>query len=365
MTSRKAVIWVAISVFLCSALALYAAERACVKVRPVVATESVEVDADDPAIWVNSRNPAQSLILATDKGGSLYVFGLDGKIRQRITGLRGPNNVDVEYGFVLQGRRVDIAVVTEADARRLRVYEISAEDGKLRDVSGDNLGVFRTGGQGAKPMGIGIYRRPRDRAIFAIVSRSKGPKQNYMGQYRLSDDGTGRVKAEEVRKFGRFSGKGTIEAVAVDDEAGYVYYGDEEAGIRKYFADPDKPGADKELAFFGEADFLKDREGIAVYCLDGLAGYIICSDQTLDSRYLIYQRKGTDRDPHDHSELLKVVCGGAEYTDGLDATSKSLGPRFPNGILVVMNNRERNFLVYDWRHIAQTGTPVLGTRGNK
>ena len=71
-------------------------------------------------------------------------------------------------------------------------------------------------------MGIGLYRRPKDGAIFAIVSPKAGPKTNYLWQYRLDDDGTGRVKATFVRRFGAFSGNGEIEAVAVDDELGYV-----------------------------------------------------------------------------------------------------------------------------------------------
>ena len=107
------------------------------------------------------------------------------------------------------------------------------------------------GDEGA-PMGIGLYKRPKDGAIFAIVSPKAGPRQYYLWQYRLEDDGTGRVKATFVRRFGDFSGVGEIEAIAVDDELGYVYYADEVAGIHKWLADPDAPGADRELTLFGD-----------------------------------------------------------------------------------------------------------------
>ena len=73
------------------------------------------------------------------------------------------------------------------------------------------------------------------------------------------------MKATFVRYFGAFSGTGEIEAVAVDDALGYVYYADEGNGIRKYHADPDHRDAASELAHFGRTGFRADREGIAIY----------------------------------------------------------------------------------------------------
>lgn len=339
-----------------------------VDIKPAVATEAVEVDADDPAIWVNRRDPAQSLILGTDKGGAeikgaLYVFGLDGKIRQKIAGLDKPNNVDVEYGFRLGDRRIDIAVLTEANARRLRVYEITPA-GRLIDISGDRTVVFSGEPRDqTRPMGISLYKRPGDGAVYAIVSRALGPTNGYLAQYLLKDDGSGKVEAVQIRRFGGFSGEDCIEAVAVDDELGYVYYADESTCIRKYHADPDHPAADKELAAFGVSEYERDREGIAIYTLADGTGYVICTDQTGgNSRYLIYPREGSPGKPHDHGKALKTVRGGAQGTDGIDAVSIPLGSQFPNGILVVMNSTGRNFLIYDWRTVAQTGKPRLSTR---
>jgi hypothetical protein len=59
------------------------------------ATAPVPNDPDDPAIWVNDANPGGSLIIGTDKQegvGGLYVFGLDGRLRQAITPMDRPNN---------------------------------------------------------------------------------------------------------------------------------------------------------------------------------------------------------------------------------------------------------------------------------
>ena len=339
-----------------------------VDIQPRVTTDPVGEDADDPAIWVHPEDPSRSLILGTNKtlapSGALVVFGLDGKIRQTLDGLDRPNNVDVEYGLDLGGQPTDIAVVTERYQKRLRVFSIATDGSGLVDVSSiDGLNVFEGEvGERTAPMGIALYRRPGDGAILAIVGRKEGPLEGYLWQYLLEDDGKGKVKATKVREFGTFSGLEEIEAIAVDDELGYVYYADEGNGIHKWHADPDHPDAGQELAHFGKEGFTADREGIAIYTLSDGTGYILCTDQLEgNSEYQIYRREGEPGNPHDHSEVVRVVRGGADSTDGIDATSAPLGPAFPAGLLVAMNSASRNFLIFDWNDIATLGEPKLKT----
>jgi 3-phytase len=211
-------------------------------------------------------------------------------------------------------------------------------------------------------MGIGLYRRPKDGAIFAIIAPKAGPKQEYLWQYRLEDDGTGRVKATLVRRFGAFSGVGEIEAVAVDDELGYVYYADEGTGIHKWLADPDAADAKRELALFGTTGYEQDREGIGVYTMPGGKGYIVSVDQLPgESVFHVYRREGEPGRPHDHSATLLTFKGGADATDGLDVTSAALGPEFPDGMVIAMNSAARNFLFYDWRDVAAAAVPRLAS----
>jgi len=354
-----------------------------VDIRAVVATAPVSDDPDDPAIWVHPSDPAQSLIIGTNKvaapRGALVVFGLDGKIRQTIAGLDRPNNVDVEYGLMVGGKPIDIAVTTERLQHRLRIYRIgnSAASvsersqtgpplpdgrGSVTDISSGGGAPVLDGetGERAEPMGIALYRRPRDGTVFAIISPKTGPRDGYLWQYRLQDDGAGRVKAAKVRRFGSFSGLKEIEAIAVDDALGYVYYGDEGNGIHKWHADPDHPQAARELAHFGRTEFAGDQEGIAIYARNDGTGYIVCTDQIAgNSHYHIYRREGGPGGPHDHAAMLKCVRGGADSTDGIEVTSAPLGPVFPNGLLVVMNSGPRNFLLYRWEDVALTGVPKL------
>jgi 3-phytase len=293
---------------------------------------------------------------------------MDGQIRQIISGIDRPNNVDVEYGFRLGGRSIDIAVATERLKRQLRVFRVDPADGRLSDLGGVPILHDQPGESGA-PMGIGLYRRERDAAIFAIVAPKEGPREGYLWQYRLTDAGGGRIAAEFVRRFGTFSAttvreENEIEAVAVDDALGHVYYADEADGIHKWHADPDHPEAARELAHFGRTGYRGDREGIAVYSLPDGTGYIVCTDQLDgDSEYHVYPRAGTPQNPHDHSREIAVVRGGADATDGLEISSAPLGPGLPHGIMVAMNSAAKNFLVFRWQDVAAAIDPPLRSSG--
>src|SRR5262245_2844361 len=178
------------------------------EIRPVIETPSASGDTDDPAIWVNPKDRAQSLIIGTIKepapAGALAVYSLDGKLVERVDNIDRPNNVDI------QG---DICVVTERLKRQLRVYRVFAVKPHLRLVGTAPVFEGEQGERGA-PMGIGLYERPKDKALFAIVSRKTGPEAGYLWQYRLRVSGN-TLNIANVRKLGAFSGNGEVEAVAV------------------------------------------------------------------------------------------------------------------------------------------------------
>lgn len=326
----------------CFLILVGCATKAPLDVPIAVATDPVAQDADDPAIWVNAADPAKSLIFGTNKvkapNGAIVVFGLDGRIRQTVDGVDRPNNIDVEYKLDGIG---DIAVATERMQDRLRVFAVTAEG--IRGIG--------TVASCKEPMGIGLYRRPSDGAIFAIVApkgRENSPREGYLQQFRLTAK-EGQVTGELVRTFGRFSGSKEIEAVVVDDELGFVYYADEGEGIRKYHADPDHSDAGKELAIIGKTGYRGDREGLTIYRTGPGTGYLISTDQLpKNSRYRVYRREG-------RNEEVFTFAGGADTTDGIDATSSPLGAAFPQGLFIAMNSSGRNFLIYRWQDVAKAG----------
>ena len=312
--------------------------------QPLVVTDTVFGDTDDPAIWINQSNLDSSLVLGTDKhksNGGVYVFFLNGKIdtcRSKLQ-LKRINNVDVAYDFKLNNLKVDIAVATERDQHTIRIFALPS----MQIIDGGGIKVFEDDSLNL-PMGIALYRRPRDGNIFAIVGRKEGPRIGYLYQYLLYDSAT-LVKTKLVRKFGTYSGKKEIESIAVDHQLGYVYYSDEQVGIRKYHADPDS--ADVQLAIFGSNEFKEDNEGISIFSTSDKEGYILVSDQSAN-KFNLYARQGSANNPHEH-KLINSIPFSTNNSDGSDITSIEL-PGFKGGLFVAMSDN-KTFQFYSWEQI--------------
>jgi 3-phytase len=303
--------------------------------QPLIISDTVENDTDDPAIWINPQDPAQSIVIGTDKNekGGLYSFDMAGKIiaGKTIKGLQRPNNVDLEYGLMLKGKPTDIAVVTERLTHKLRIFSVpdmkAVDNGGIPVFSGDTTTGYRD------LMGIALFKSGKGK-IYAIVGRKTGPTDgHYLWQYELSDNGNGAVKATLVRKFGQYSGKNEIESIYVDDVLGYVYYSDEGTGVRKYYADPDK--GDAELALFATTGFAQDHEGISMYATSDSTGFILVSDQQAQA-FQIFPREGISTNVHAHPLLRKVKVAALE-SDGSEMIALPINAQFKNGLFVAMS----------------------------
>jgi len=317
-------------------------------IKPTIITDTVENDTDDPAIWLHPTDKSKSLIIGTDKdeNGGLYVFDLQGKcIKEKtIKGLKRPNNVDIEYGLMLNGKATDIAVVTERLTHKLRLFALPTmqpiDNGGIEVFEGETQTDYRD------LMGIALYKNPLGK-IFVIVGRKTGPTNGkYLWQYELSDNGRGGVEAKLVRKFGKFSGQKEIESIAIDDQLGYVYYSDETVGIRKYYADPLK--GNEELALFGQNLFKRDNEGISIYNTSDSTGYILVSNQQANT-FVVFAREGKQTNTHQHQMITEIPLSTLE-SDGSDVTNVTLNPQFSKGLFVAMS-LGKVFHYYDWNVI--------------
>jgi 3-phytase len=316
--------------------------------KPVLVTNKVDFDSDDPAIWIHPTDPSKSLIIGTDKGddkgrGGLFVFDLNGvKDTSKTIPLLRPNNVDIAYDLDLNGTPTDIAVCTERGTNNIRVIAIPS----MKLIDGGGIPVFADD-ELRSPMGIALYTDRATQKIYAIVGRKTGPKNGYLYQYLLNADTTGLVRGKLVRKFGQFSGKKEIESVVVDNELGYVYYSDEGVGVRKYYAHPDS--SDIQLALFATTGIAEDHEGLSIYKANDGSGYLLLSDQQAN-QFHIFPREGSNKSPHDHP-LIKIVMTATVESDGNDVTSRSLNPIFTNGLFVAMST-DGTFQFYKWEDIA-------------
>lgn len=308
------------------------------RIKPVVVTQPVPYDSDDPAIWIHPLNPSQSLIIGTDKGsddglGGLYVFDLEGRLdsARSVPGLQRPNNVDVAYGLQLGTRNVDIAVATVRGDNQIKVFSLP----DMVSIDGGGIEVF-VGEEKRSPMGIALYTDPVTGAIDAIVSRKSGPTDGtYLWQYRLEEGADGNVTGRLVRTFGAFTGKKEIEAVAVDNERGFVYYSEEGVGVRKYHAHSDSTSS--ELNFFAQRDVREDHEGLSLFKREDGTGYLLLSDQQA-RRFNVYTREGDNT-------LICSVDVSVRESDGSEMTSRALGETFAQGLFVAMSD-DRTFHYY-------------------
>lgn len=146
-----------------------------------VETEPSRTDGDsydDPAIWLHPTDPAKSLILGTNKQGGLHVFDMDGRQLGVANPDCHPDNVDVLYGFPLDGKPVDLAVAgcRAADRPCARVWRIDPDRRELVELTGkDGIKVFG----GKEPYGSCTYRSPKSGKFYFFVNHKSGDYEQY------------------------------------------------------------------------------------------------------------------------------------------------------------------------------------------
>jgi 3-phytase len=232
----------------------------------------------------------------------------------------------------------DIMVFTEREKQQIRLFSVP----EMIPLDNGGFSVFEDAEniESKLPMGIALYKSPKEGLFYAIVSRKNGPKKGYLYQYILTLKG-GRIQTKLVRKFGDFSGKKEIEAIAVDAEMGFIYYSDEGHGIRKYYAEPSK--GNEEISCFGRDYFLEDMEGIAIAKLKNQSGYLIVSDQQR-GQFNLFDRKT--------NAFIKAVNLTTTATDGCEVVTVPLNKKFKSGLFVAMNE-EKNFYFYDFDRLLE------------
>ena len=325
------------------------AAPATATVLPSVETEPVASHgdaADDPAIWVHPEHPELSVVIGSQKKRGINVYDLGGRLLQSRPDGR-INNVDLRYGFPLGGGSVDIVTGSNRSSDSISIYGVDATTRSLADIAD---GTIATGM--SDPYGLCMYRSPHSGLFYVFVNDTDG----LVRQWLLRDAGNGRVGAELVREFSVGS---QTEGCVADDAGGHLYVGEENVAIWKYSAEPDGGEQRQMVDDIEGGNLTGDIEGMAIYHGPGASGYLVVSDQGIDS-FALYRREG------DNAWLgrFRIVADGSagidgvSETDGIEVTSANLGPAFPHGVFVAQDGRNitpaerQNFKLVPWERIA-------------
>ena len=316
-------------------------------VSAVAETAPINGDADDPAIWVHPTDPAQSLILGTDKTAGLYVYDLNGT-ETAFFADGNVNNVDIRP-FTLQGELVWLASAAERGAERLVFWVIRADGTMTRAVPFDHAPVpERLADQVDDIYGSAMMRNPETGQVWAFVNYKSGD----ILQWEILDEG-GQLTLKFVRHLKVAS---QPEGMVADDVAGHLYVGEEDVAIWRFPAWPDA----------GDTPTLIDRVPSECFPRDDIEGLSIYDGA--DQRYLVASSQGIHRValyPLSDTGLPKCVglvgidagdtVDGVTETDGLDVVATPLGDDYPAGMLVIMDDQNElfstNFKMVSWADI--------------
>lgn len=297
-------------------------ERAAsVTVAPEVTLTNPGIDdQDDVCIWVHPDDRSLSTFIASDKyAGKLFVYDLSGALLQSVDLPGMPGNIDVRYGFPLDGELADIVAYNDRDNDKVVVHKMDPSTRRLTRVDNDSI-------DSGPNYGLTLYHSSVDGRFYAFTSSESGA----IRQLRLSE-AAGKVTGTQVRAWSLGS---ITEGCVADDETGLVYFAQEDVAIWQIGAEPDDPTSGTSVARVGDASGLKDDiEGITIYYAANGNGYLIASSQG-NSTFKVYQRAAP------HAFVTSFSVSGVGSTDGVDVTNVALGPGFPLGVFVCHNDNK-------------------------
>ena len=287
--------------------------------------------ADDPAIWRNPEDPAQSLIVATDKKAGLYVYGLDGKVRSFIEA-GAVNNVDLvtlEDGtvFVAASDRIDLA------SSHISAFTLNTATGELTPL-------FRVPSGPGEGYGFCLSQHGSLTALAVI-------KDGRLREYEFAEWAPGEMpQATLVREM---SVPSQPEGCVYDERNGTLYVGEEVAGIWR-FADGATTG--ELVAPIDNQYLVADVEGIAIAPSGEDGGYLVASSQG-DNAYAVFRLP--DMTPVGRFAITAGIYGSTEETDGISLDTRSFGPDYPAGLFVAQDGinppHAQNFKLVSWAAI--------------
>ncbi|HOB14767.1 MAG TPA: phytase [Novosphingobium sp.] len=288
--------------------------------------------ADDPAIWLNRRDPSASLIVATDKKAGLYVYGLDGKVRHFVADGR-LNNVDL----IDMGRAGVMVVASDRNdkaAARLRLYRLDTVAAQLVPLA------VLDGGAG-EAYGLCLVRRGSSFDAFSVL------KDGLVAQVRVS---LGKTPAGTIVRYVKVPTQ--TEGCVVDSRSETLYVGEEDVGIWAFDARARGPVVGRLAVKVDGTRLVADVEGLALARQGRKGGWLVASSQG-DNAYSLYRLP--DLEYAGRFRIAKGAFGSVEETDGIELKLGNFGPDYPLGLFVAQDGMNepaaQNFKLVSWADV--------------
>ena len=309
---------------------------------PVVQTASVTADAetaavksgddaaDDPAIWRNAANPAASLIVGTDKQAGLYVYGLDGQVRDFNNAGR-VNNVDL----VETPAGVIVAASDRSDEAKAQIalFRLNTTTARLEPIGRVPAGA-------GEAYGMCLWATPRALTAFIVI------KDGTIRQIELD---TAKASGRIVRSL-KLSTQS--EGCVVDARTARLYVAEEDVGIWRFDARASGSVTPVKLAGVDGKRLVADVEGLAIAAEEaGNGGWLVASSQG-DNAYTLYRL--ADERFAGRFRIGQGRFGSTQETDGIAVMAGDFGPAFPHGLMVAQdgdNSPAQNFKLVGWGRV--------------
>lgn len=294
--------------------------------------------ADDPAIWRNAADPAASLIVGTDKKAGLYVYGLDGKVRDFVAA-GALNNVDlreVRPGFVL------VAASDRSDRAepKIALFRLDGATGKL-----SALGVRSFLPAGHAPAEAYGFCMGKAMASGELARAYVVLKDGTVAESALVEE-SGAVSAKFLRSI-RFATQS--EGCVVDDRTGLLYVAEEDVGIWRVDLRAATMQAEPFAMVGPDKGLVADVEGLALAPEGADAGLLVASSQG-DNAYALFDLKSAA--PRGRFRIAAGRFGATSDTDGIELMLGDFGPAFPRGLFIAQDGdnapRAQNFKLVPW-----------------
>lgn len=293
--------------------------------------------ADDPAIWRNAAHPAQSLIVGTDKKAGLYVYGLDGGVRDFADAGR-VNNVDLKEGVNIRGEAGILVVASDRNDiahAKLALFRLDPASAKLTA-----LGTV-DGGEG-EAYGLCLGRDETGLSAFIVL------KDGTIRQVAL--DASGATPAGRIVRSLKLGTQS--EGCAVDDRTHILYVAEEDVGLWRFDARATGSPMPTKIAAVDGHNLVADAEGVAIAPIGERDGYVLVSSQG-DNAYVAYRLR--DDGYAGRFRVVDGAIGGSEETDGIDLMPGDFGPAYPGGLFVAQDGHNataaQNFKLVAWADI--------------